>query len=100
MRGIRCCPLRRDTPIVVGENPEPAAAVLSCLFERNNIHLPPGVTELYFGEPVRCTSFLDEGCRHRSVRQHVQQEGSLIVAPARGLRYGRRRRSPFIQSFK
>src|SRR5215510_7460506 len=61
-------------PDVLWESPEPAAVDFSYLFERNNPHLPPSVTELFLGEPVRCTSFFDEGCRCGSVRENVLYE--------------------------
>jgi hypothetical protein len=34
---------------------------LSHLFESNNSHLLLGATELLLAEPVRCTSFFDDG---------------------------------------
>jgi hypothetical protein len=82
--GTGRCLLRWDTPIIVGKNPKPAAAVLSCFFERNNIHLPPGVANLYLGKPVCCPAFFDEGCRYRPIRQNILQEYFWIFSPARG----------------
>src|SRR5262249_25707300 len=55
-------------PDVLWKSPEPAAVDFSCLFERNDPHLPPSVTELFPGEPVRRTAFFDERCRRGSVR--------------------------------
>ena len=81
--GIRRCPLRRDTPIVVGENPKPAA-VLSWPFEGNKLHLLPGVSDLSLGESVLCASLYDQGCRRGSVRQNVLQKDFWVFSPARG----------------
>ena len=85
-----CC---AGVSCVLRERTEPAAAGLSCLFKSNNFHLFSGVPELFSGEPVRCTSFFNEGCRHRSVRQNVHQKdfwifpsvgGCLIVSSVGG----------------
>jgi hypothetical protein len=62
--GVVC---RAGVPDVLWESPEPPAIDFSYLFERNNPHLPPSVTELFLGEPVRRTSFFDEGGRCGSV---------------------------------
>jgi len=67
-------------PDVLWESPEPAAVDFSYLFERNNPHLPPSVTELFLGESMHGTSFFDEGAWHRSVRQNVHDEGFWIGA--------------------
>ena len=63
-----CC---AGIPRVLWESPEPAPVAFSYLFESNNVHLLSGAIELFSAEPVCCTSFLDEGCRCRSVRQNV-----------------------------
>src|SRR5262249_36511686 len=69
-------------PDVLWESPEPAAVGFSYLFERNNPHLPPSVTELFLGEPVRRTAFFDESARRRSVHQDVCYEDFWVGAPA------------------
>ena len=95
-----CLP-RRDTSVIVGENPEPAAFGPSDLFKNNNIQLLSDTTELLPGEPVCCTSFFDEGCRRRSGRQYIQHESSSIGALVRLFDHlFDWRRSIPIQSFK
>src|SRR5262249_14636454 len=69
-------------PDVLWESPEPAAVGFSYLFERNNPHLPPSVTELFLGEPVRRTAFFDESARRRSVHQDVCYEDFWAGASA------------------
>ena len=66
--------VRRDARLS-SQAPEPAAVGLSYFLNGDDIHLLSGVTELLPGEPVRGTSFFDEGGRHRSVCQNVRQEG-------------------------
>ena len=86
---------------VLWENPDPATVALPCLFESDNLHLLSGAAELLLGEPVRRTSFFDEGCRCGSVRENVLYEGLLTGVPARLFDWLFDRRRPhLIQSFK
>ena len=93
VRSIGCCLLCRDTPIIVGQHPKPAAAVFSGLFEGNEFHLLPGVSDLSLGEPALRAPLYDQVCRRRPVRQNVLQEYFWVFSPARRLSdhpFGRR----------
>jgi hypothetical protein len=83
VRSIGCCLRCRYTSIIVWQHPKPAAAVFSGLFEGDEFHLLPGVSDLSLGEPALCTPLDDQGCRCRPGCQNIFQEYFWIFPPAR-----------------
>jgi hypothetical protein len=70
------------------------------VLERNNLHLPHGIADLYFGEPALSAAYFDEGCRRRPVRQNVLQKDFWVFSPARLFIRHFGRRSPRTQPVK
>ena len=97
VRSIGCCPRRRHTTIIVGQNPEPAAA-FPRPFDGDELHLLSGISDLSFAESALCASLYNQGCRRRPVRQNVLQKDFWVFPPAWGLfdRHFSWRRSPCI----
>ena len=87
MRGIGCCPRRRHTTIIVGQNPKPAAA-FPRPFDGDELHLLSGISDLSFAKSALCASLYNQGCRRRPVRQNVLQKDFCFFSPARRL-FGR-----------